>query len=282
MLPIFHSTFRAILSQQLSFKDRFKQEEEEEVFFVESTPEAIASHEMVFKIPNLKSKARERWARDLARAALIFIMYHELAHIYNGHTTWVAQELKQNSIMEVELPQKSEEAALIRQTLEYDADIWAANQLMNAVWQPMIDTTVVPHQWNIEGSNIGLLEGLEFIATVLRIVHIYFSSRLHKESNQYANHPTGAVREAYLGSLVLTVLHRKMGLNDRQIERQAAGFSNAAAASFYNIFGQKIPTEIYSETVDVIDTYRDCWNAIKADVEKHRRGGLAFSIQNND
>jgi hypothetical protein len=80
--------------------------------------------------PVIKDSERFRASRWLYERAIDFIVYHELGHIWNGHTRYLKSAYGFASIDELSLTDGVGPVQLDRQTLEMDADGFAVYELL--------------------------------------------------------------------------------------------------------------------------------------------------------
>ncbi|MEO7467375.1 MAG: hypothetical protein ABIV36_10200, partial [Sphingobium limneticum] len=127
---------------------------------------------------DLEDPLRDRMADAISGMAIWFILHHELAHIINGHTRWLRENRQLGLIVEVERPQYPVMSGMERETLEWDADASAVNNLIMMALKPVRRKEGGREWWEIPPQNsIGSIEdAIACVTSALFICAKYFSS----------------------------------------------------------------------------------------------------------
>ena len=159
-------------------------------------------------IEALSDPLRDTLANNLALGALLSCFFHEMAHIDNGHTSWIINN--QNA------------SSLSLQTLEFDADVCAADEMLRSSLYPEIDISHSPNRWQLPETN-GFGTWKEAVAAVGLISFAQFLWEKGEWSNANemlytAKHPPRASRISYTIKQITHVLNVRCQMNVVDIE----------------------------------------------------------------
>lgn len=152
--------------------------------------------------PVIKDQTRARAARWLYERAIDFIIFHELGHIWNGHTRYLNATYGLTSIDELSLIGDIGPAQLDKQTLEMDADGFAVRELLR-------------RNYTSDGWRDPDLEKLSFEGStplVLALLAPYIVFRLFQDSSKLEEaqsfiHPPAPLRMRMMIGYAANLIH---------------------------------------------------------------------------
>jgi hypothetical protein len=154
------------------------------------------------KIIKPKDKEREIYAQGLFYYATLFLTLHEYAHIINGHLDFINQ--KRNFLFKIinSLQKKSE---LNAQTLEFDADYYAANTGIKTIIRRYQDNI------NLQEDKTSYFESLEetfFLWTFATYTIFRFLGKNEYNLEKFDKypHPAPGLRQYYTSALIPKII----------------------------------------------------------------------------
>ena len=220
----------------------------------------------------------------LAVGSIHYIIYHELAHLINGHVDLLNEE-GINHIHETDGP--STDYSIFRQTLEYDADMTAATVLLMDVLRPKVDSSKLPSQWHLPKETMfgSIEDAVRDSAYMLTIPHLFFASLPDLELAEHGggHHPPPGFRQVANVATIAHNLSRRCGYDHAAWSKIAFDASAEAAQAFYGMFeGARFATETdqVEELVQrYFDRYHEAWADIRPRLERYKRAGRLAPIQ---
>lgn len=140
--------------------------------------ESVAS---VPVFPRPQDPWRRAVAHKLTELAFDFLTAHEFAHIANGHLDYQGDDSSVSAMAEVEEPSRppwAREAALIRQTMEMDADATAVGISLGSEWGKVTGTFPRPGpEWDYVYDRPGIVS-LQWSWAVSSLFRLFGEARL--------------------------------------------------------------------------------------------------------
>jgi hypothetical protein len=165
---------------------------------------AIRTAPHLWEFERLQDSDREATAFSVALGAAMFLAFHELTHVRNAHVDIVKEKLGQTALEEITGPELDEFKALTRQTLEWDADLIAAQELLQSALTPEIDTRTQPYGWKLNISSEEMKLRLEKVAMAITVVHGLMVGTYNIDENFHQkNHPPLWFRAMYCRSQII-------------------------------------------------------------------------------
>lgn len=223
----------------------------------------------------------------LAFYAELFLIFHEVAHLRNGHVAYKFSNDTQFAMDEAGLYPSIDNA--ISQTLEWDADCTATSLMLNFILnaQPRIvgdqNLASVGDQLLERDINSNLRDFVFAVCIYFRIFHDnHYELRngvVHENVSQLLafSHPPAYVRIRSCVLLISEALNVTFGLDSRKYDdviRNAVleaeqGWHLATAAQFRSPFSEEL-SDAFGKFMNI---YRDRWNTLRAQLEPHNFGG---------
>ncbi|QCB42210.1 hypothetical protein E5673_08180 [Sphingomonas sp. PAMC26645] len=147
-----------------------------EPFAVPGRYAELLSSVRVWEVQALADPKREDLAKKIAALACLFILGHEFAHIYNGHADYLEKHLGLTLVAEVQGESLPSPATYERETLEWDADSTASEQVLACATRA--DKRVVGGRdvWTLPENNwIGTRDDAIHIALISQMVCGFFA-----------------------------------------------------------------------------------------------------------
>jgi hypothetical protein len=173
--------------------------------------------EPIFDISNVnmikpKDKERKIYAEGLFHFAVLFLIWHEYAHIIDGHLE-LKEEYGMSFISEMVSIKKS--GGLISQTLEYDADCYAASVGIKDILINYQTTKILPEKIK---PYFNSLEDALFLWTFSTYTLFRFFGNIEYNFNELDvySHPYPGFRQHYIGVIIPTIImdSKYSNLND--------------------------------------------------------------------
>jgi hypothetical protein len=146
--------------------------------------------------PRPRDPARRSTARRLGELALDFLTTHEFAHIANGHVDYAEEYLGIREIDEFGWAARApgrRERALIKQTMEMDADSIAVLLSLNSEWGRVVGAYPIPGpEWHDFYSRPGMVS-LQWSWAVSSLFRLFGEARLTDE-DALESHPPPRLR----------------------------------------------------------------------------------------
>lgn len=181
------------------------------------------------------TKRPTKLATDIYNAAVLFVLLHEFAHINNGHCEYVKLRGKAQFI--AELPAiGSMHGSLERETIEWDADSWAIQQLLGWALEPVVTHHDGRSAWKIPSKNhLGSEDyALTVVLAAVCMIGFYFSDRSGPyDASEFGTHPHPRIRLlACSGSIAHTYAFRTGREFDPRINEYTANSLKAWMNTF--------------------------------------------------
>lgn len=280
VIPILLGTFRGILSNSDIFSDVGSEDGQEPVRNLAKISDLADDLWCLAGVAPLKNAARDQRARDLADGALRYILLHELAHIINGHTSWLRLH-GLTHLPERPEPGTDEFAGLQRQTLEYDADMWAAQQILGIALRAVVDSSQLPSRWLLPQQNpFGSIPDAVAAATAaITITHILFSriSEMERIDPLLFTHPPAFYRRWVNTDQIAHNLAIRAGLDHEEWFKFSHDLANKIAILFYKMFDEVDLKAIDNNILDTIKKYNalyhQTWAEMRPELDLLKRSG---------
>lgn len=176
-------------------------------------------------IPWLQSEdekhATARWIFDCAKHLIFF---HEMGHIWNGHTSWILDK-KVPYIAELEAFPLTDEESLDRRTLEFDADSFAISNLFVSAMRNRPPVLFQEMENRADGSTALYLMG--FAVYVSR--RIFY--RAEDQFQERGTHPSLLLRQAIFLSTAGTMFFEESETNNGRLNAVTEGVIAAEKAA---------------------------------------------------
>jgi hypothetical protein len=229
----------------------------------------------------LDDPAREKFAQQLAQETLLYIFFHEFAHIYNGHTLL---DPDVSMMSEVEHKSSNRMDKLTEQTLEYDADSSAVQNLLAYVLRPMVDSSKLPSRWKLPDETPfgSISSSVKFALMCIQTNHLMSSklSEIFNASSLYNSHPPDLIRQIYTLSTVQAQLTLRAGYSSTDAISLTIPGISAAVGGFRQCFGIDSSyvvadsNSIPKKFDEFSHLYKLRWQKIHPVLEKKKRGGF--------
>lgn len=238
-----------------------------------------------------KDHNRLMLAFDLAGIAELIIIQHEFAHLRNGHVDWLANRFGLQLIDEINMAGASGLSGLDLQTLEWDADCGAVQQVLalttSATNMTRSDGRIVaiPSEENYFGSIDMALRRLSFATYVC---YRLFSDRPVASSIEEvleSSHPPARIRMSYNATFMLTLLEYA-GL-ERQSYRHSVGAGVQEAELAWSRAFQEEPLNVFSPEIigigsELMAMMEKRWRTLRGELEPFTRSGILAPVDPND
>lgn len=244
-----------------------------------------AQRALLADFPAHPDPEREELARRLASLAMVAIVEHEFAHICNGHVDWVREQSGERHIVEMASGSRSNIDPLDRQTLEWDADCAAVQDVLQAALEPEVATVDGIRTWHVSDTNrLGTREdGVRATIAALFVTHAFYASEddIFGLADAERTHPNPSVRLHAVVRTAAHVLHFRTGSED---EAEIKGCVTAAIAvlkAWDAIFpvqgGVKRHPYASQSVIDAytaaITIYKERWARMHPALDRLKRGG---------
>lgn len=266
ILPILTGTARGLMSNPQLFPDIKTEGCDVSLRAANADSKDIALGILSLDVGKLDDVRRDRFAMQIAEMAMKFIIYHEIAHIINGHTRWLREQGKLALIAEVQSDNYPSIMGMERETLEWDADsIAIGNVLVHAL---LPETTVVEGRdsWKIPSQNfIGSNDdAIDCVTAAIFICAKYFACMDNGDICDPAprSHPHPIIR---LYSGVMTIEHViafRTGGNYMRYYDQLIDTVQACNSAWNSMFDEHVTidwTDISAVVGDRVERYELTW-----------------------
>ncbi len=176
----------------------------------------------VWDVEPLNDSKREALALKLAAYANLFIMAHEFAHIFSGHTDYSGQSLGISTIFELDEDQATAPVNFDRETLEWDADSFAQEHVLIRATEATEYVVSGRSALRIPASNsIGSMNDAIAVSYMSAAICSLFFAVDRKSSAGDAspkNHPHPAFRAAGASAMIAHNLSFRTGVDQHWFE----------------------------------------------------------------
>ncbi|RXD02506.1 hypothetical protein EQZ23_17960 [Sphingomonas sp. UV9] len=245
----------------------------------------------VWDVPPLADSKREFLALKLAEYANLFIMAHEFAHIFNGHTSYVNRTMGISTIVELDSDITQTAGNYDRETLEWDADSFAQEHILKRAIEStdyLVDgrsALLIPETNQIGSLNDAI--AIAFFSSA--ICSLFFSVNSYQSASDPTPkvHPHPAFRAAGAAAMIAQTLAFRTGGTEEQFQDilhssieqflmtvkatfatpgEPKWAANVAQIGDPEVFGHALAqrTEIWSET----------WSRIHSELNEAKRGPM--------
>ena len=235
----------------------------------------------------LLSLQREQSSHTFIQTSVLYMIFHEFAHIYNGHADWVYR-VSGHPLQEIFERQSEEVSFEDWQTLEWDADQFAVYQLLVQTLTPEVDFSTRPTKWRLLNNNaLGDTKSIvKLVSSVVLTCHFIMAALDNNPINN-ANgrrHPPEYARQYYAFGAIPLNLDARTELGwDTGNELANAGAIEAIKA-WARIFQVSPVHPFYEDNIDfsadLISIYIKRWRKLYPALNKLKRGGELASPQN--
>lgn len=203
---------RALVSQRLLFP-QYAYQDDAPKYASEFAPRSLYNARDLdvppFTVPEL-----ENLSYSLFELATFFVLYHEFFHIYNGHVSWMRDNLALSVFLEND-GDRGEIADYYLETFEYDADLCALQRCMSLALNPKVSTVNGIDGWTLDeqtsfGSILETWRGVVhsiFLATIMMSI----SNRRDPFDESPSCHPHIAFRMTYIVNSSVKLLEYRTG-----------------------------------------------------------------------
>lgn len=287
-LPILLNAYRMLLSQHGVLPNIGDPDIEQRPFSVDAQPSALATLTSGIVFQELNDPARDAHARSLALGSFLYIVHHELAHVRNGHTSWLEKHFGFVRLSEVPEPGTPGFTMRQRQTLEFDADLAAVQSILQFNLRAEADSTTLPSRWMIPDANPWGTESdaLEATALMVYVVHLFFSTaQALEEPNPFLyEHPPAVVRATYNVDQLAHLLCLRAGRDEDEVRNRTLEFLRDASYAFYQALGLqdylKPLTEAQGRRLEAyVRSYLRCWCDLRPELDGLKRSGILAAAQ---
>jgi hypothetical protein len=247
-------------------------------------PEDLETLNHPWVVNALRDPEREKVAQWLFDMAMTYILAHEFAHLYSGHVGYLGQVQPFAVIVELESVSKSH-TGYERETIEWDADLAAASQVLQLAVQPAVHTVDGVSVWVLPDET---LAGTFYDAVVLGMAGPSICAMLLVSGEQDdwrdltpRSHPHPMFRTLANVVMVQHTLEYRTGQPKDTYDALVGNAIKDVATAWKNVFPQR--TRSASEPdghESFIDVYRqraqiwtDTWSAMYDDLNKFKLGG---------
>jgi hypothetical protein len=221
---------------------------------------------------------RLRLVQDIARQAERFLIFHEMAHILNGHVDWVGERFGARLLAENYIATEHGLSTLDYQTIEYDADATAINILVDgAVRKAMLNAGL-----NGKKTPITFHDGIGFEIKCLSYA-LYATFKLFESAPcigidevLLVNHPPARIRAQLAMVGICTVLWRHFAIPLSVYRPMIAATFLDAELSWSKLTGEGLD-HIFTERdaelgLALLDLYNGRWRDIHPDLNRLKLG----------
>ncbi|TBE20546.1 hypothetical protein [Rhizobium ruizarguesonis] len=212
--------------------------------------------------------------------ALDFIFLHELGHLWNGHTSLVQARFGLGVLTEIEDDKKLPLSAIDRQTLEMDADCFAA-RIMATFSFPEKDWLPPNPEWEKEFG-----EGSTYL--IIRIVAIYLAMRCFDEVPSLENmenrsHPPVALRQTFFMLTCFAALNKDTGRDLAELSRMVLPVIGLGEEAFALLTGKPVDAagvklSYSAEGIAYTKGLLKNWGKLRPQLEPLKRGGILAPV----
>ncbi|USI72695.1 hypothetical protein [Sphingomonas morindae] len=224
--------------------------------------------------------------RKVLKDKLVFlILYcmlaHETTHIMNGHLDLFQARSGERCLMEFG-PSSKNVTSLERQTLEWDADVGAAEMMLRFALDPEITTVSGRSKWTIKPlgrfGDADTSIHMALAATTILALVLTMSKGSEESYGDDHSHPHGVHRGHHAHVALEHFLSFRTGFNRRDSSDQR--LFNSVIEAWYQVFYQYLD-ESFSPAWSVdglrraagrFEEYKKQWSILHPDLQAHSRG----------
>ncbi|MBY5319187.1 hypothetical protein [Rhizobium leguminosarum] len=224
---------------------------------------------------------RGRLANFMTQIALDYVFMHELGHIWNGHTSLMKERYGLGIVEEIERDNNLPVSAIDRQTIEMDADCFAARHMSTA---ELLEREWLPANpaWEAEF-------GENSTYTIIRNIAIYLALRCFNEAASLVDmgsrfYPPVAVRQFYVAGTWFAAMSKDKEKEFSEFGRMIVPIIQAGEEAFSFLTGKPVDAAgaklAYSrEGIDYGNTLLRNWARLRPQLDPLKRGGTLAPIQ---
>ena len=229
-----------------------------------------------------KDPVRAKYSTDLMLLGFDFIFQHELGHIFNGHTDWLNKNLGFRALAEVGAASIPGLSGLDLQTLEMDADCFAAQDGLNRTWgaqrnpDPSITTPVYLEKLPLGSRREATFTAMFSYYCVWRL----FSEETHGEVDQILkeDHPPAAYRQRYILGLAGEIALKQEILTKEEFAQTFGDCATEAEKGFTALTGVPVNKAIHgpdtwTKSGELLNRLTTNWRIIRPQLLPLVRGG---------
>ncbi|MBB4859613.1 hypothetical protein HNO88_002942 [Novosphingobium chloroacetimidivorans] len=282
MFPLLKNTMRGLVNNGL-FASGGISDDNPPFQFAIPARSAVYGHSYN-ELPKLAKPKHEELASDLYGLTVQYILSHELAHIYNGHCDWAGQRQRLALISEMSSEKIGVHSGLERETLEWDADCWAIQHLLQIVLHPDVQIVDGISAWSLKESPWGPIDhALKMVLVAVLTCARFWSLN---DSSDYTDptpreHPHPYFRALTAFGQIDHVLYFRTGQKHTQmVARVWNETMDAFASSWMELFPEaaKEPAFLADPAIHDVYTsrlkdYARTWAAMHDELDRVKRGG---------
>jgi len=234
----------------------------------------------------LQDDSQDLTAHRIARVAFHFMLFHELAHLVNGHCDWVGLNRAVSLICEMNDGQFEALEGLERETLEWDADSEAIREILEITLQPHIGGVGGRATWSVpERNSFGTpQDAFKFVGAAISICSAYFGAFDDNDflSNAPRTHPHPVLRMLSFRGATVQNLAFRCGMTYDEASRFTSPFLEPMRQ--LNAFFTRDPS--VSPPSDIIEIknartrqYQHHWAKLHPELDRLKRGGMLAPAQ---
>jgi hypothetical protein len=210
------------------------------------------------RIPS--DKTRNEYCSWLLKWAFCFVLFHELAHIINGHVGWIKKpKHKSGFVLEFGMLPKTKREAVERHTLEVDADGWATTYCIHQIGKESQNSSETQR---FNGYNTHLFTWFFATFSFMKLFRDFPPSKLYKST-----HPPFRLRVGYTWQCALTQAMAQHGKTFDEIQKPFTDAARATDLAFHFLTGSPMPKspawyiDVFSpDGIDHWNRIANCWN----------------------
>jgi hypothetical protein len=224
-----------------------------------------------------RDQARGDYAAKLAWIARYFIFQHEFCHLFNGHVDWFSQVTGLKALGEVGAASAPYISNLDLQTLEMDADCYAASHTLLAVFR------VTPEALFENAAHLRTYREAVFAICIALYCtfRLFYTGELTEETDLLAgDHPPAALRQFLWGATIYSRFFDNPAISNfisQEDFRAACREALQEATQAFKLLGwDDRGTVKSSELIDSLrraaDKLQHNWESIRDQLEPFKRG----------
>ncbi|MGO6699909.1 hypothetical protein ACCS33_10690 [Rhizobium ruizarguesonis] len=223
---------------------------------------------------------RTKLAMFMTHIALDFVFFHELGHVWNGHTSLIRERYGFGAFPEIDADKKLPLSAIDRQTLEMDADCFAG-RIMATYPFPEKEWLPPNPEWE---NDFG--EGSTFL--IIRIVAIYLAMRCFDEVATLENmgnrsHPPVAMRQWFFMGAWFAALNKDTGRDLVQLHRMILPVIELGEEAFALLTGKPVDAAglklaSSAEGIEYSLGLLRNWGKLRPQLDPLKRGGTLAPV----
>jgi len=254
-------------------------------------PGLLAAGSRPWTISELADPVRDMLAYRIAQSGFIYILMHEMNHIFRGHLEYGAQTTGLALRAEVGTDRLSGPSGLEDETLEWDADLGAINHMLKMALNPITwpEDGTVKWIFNEDDGPTGTPEqGIQFGTLGPLICTLIFEASETSEWDDKAprSHPHPLFRYATTVMNAVNVIEQAVsGPKDRLKAGLLSGLESLHESwrLTFDRHGSMVPSDDLDGFVaahsDRIADYRETWFKLRDELNKsHRHGGFMSDL----